>query len=212
MRLYPDLFGPRLWWLLMDLLTASWIAIWIYLGMAIDRLILRLDALAQGLIGAGRTFNGWLSSFDQAVPANIPALTDFVRHQLVLLRQHSGDPLISLGQAGSQAVHWLALLLSVLVAALPISLALLVYLPRRIRLIYDMQGVHRTLRRALSRPDLTQEVLQVLAGRAIYALPYHQLLRYSSNPVEDWHSGRFEPLARAELERYGLTVERYFLE
>ncbi len=130
MRFYPDLFRPRLGWLTIDFLMAGWIAIWITIGQALDRLILRLDALAQGLIGAGRTFNSWLNSFEQAVPSNVPVLTDFVRHQLELLRQHSGDSLISLGQAGSQAIHWLALVLSILVAALPVSLAFLVYLPR----------------------------------------------------------------------------------
>jgi hypothetical protein len=210
MRFYPDLFGPRLGWLTIDLLMSVWIATWIAVGRAVDRLILRLDALAQGLIGAGRTFNSWLNSFEQAVPTNVPVLTDFVRHQLELLRQHSGDSLISLGQAGSHAIHWLALVLSVLVAALPVSLAFLVYLPPRIRLLYDIRGVHRTVRRALSRPELTPQVLEVLAGRALYTLPYHQLLRYSRNPVEDWCARRFESLARAELERYGLTVERYF--
>ncbi len=210
MRFYPDLFGPRLGWLTIDLLMAGWIAVWITIGQALDRLILRLDALAQGLIGAGRTFNSWLNSFEQAVPSNVPVLTDFVRHQLELLRQNSGDSLISLGQAGSQAIHWLALVLSILVAALPVLLAFLVYLPPRIRLIYDMQGIHTTVRRALSRPELTPQVLEFLAGRALYTLPYHQLLRYSSNPVEDWCARRFEPLARAELERHGLTVERYF--
>jgi hypothetical protein len=79
-----------------------------------------------------------------------------------------------------------------------------------VRLIYDMQGIHVTLRRALAKPELTPQMLEILAGRAIYTLPYHRLLAYSRNPAEDWYLRRFEPLARAELERHGLSVERYF--
>jgi hypothetical protein len=41
-------------------------------------------------------------------------------------------------------------------------------------------------------------------------MPYNRLLEYSRNPAEDWYLRRFEPLARAELERHGLSVERYF--
>ncbi len=212
MRVYPDLFVRRLSWLTIDLLMAAWIVIWVLVGRAVERLILRLDVLAQGLIGAGHTFNDWLTSFQQAVPANVPFLTDFVRHQAELLRRHSGDPLISLGQTGSQSIHWLALIVAVLVAAIPLSLALYAYLPRRLRLIWHMQGLHRTLRRALTRPELSPKLIEVLAGRAIYTLPYHELLRYSRNPVEDWAARRFEPLARAELARYGLSVQRYFGE
>jgi len=63
---------------------------------------------------------------------------------------------------------------------------------------------------ALAQPELQPQMLEILAGRAIYTLPYHQLLAYSRNPAEDWYLRRFEPLARAELARHGLTVERYF--
>ena len=63
---------------------------------------------------------------------------------------------------------------------------------------------------ASAKPELTPQMLEILAGRAIYTLPYHRLLAYSRNPAEDWYLRRFEPLARAELERHGLSVERYF--
>ena len=97
-----------------------------------------------------------------------------------------------------------------MVAAIPIVFALVIFLPRRLRLIADMRGIHVTLRRALAQPELTPQMLEILAGRAIYTLPYSRLLAYSRNPAEDWYLRRFEPLARAELERHGLTVERYF--
>ncbi len=210
MRLYPDLYGRRFAWMFADLFVVAWIYVWVQAGFFVQRLVLQLDALAQGVIKAGTTFDNWIRSFDQAVPAGVPYLSDFLHRTAAALKTHSGDSLISAGQAGSHAVHLLALILAIVVASIPIILLLMIFLPKRVRLIYDMQGVHVTLRRALAQPELTQQMLEILAGRAIYTLPYHRLLAYSRNPAEDWYLRRFEPLARAELEQHGLSVERYF--
>ncbi len=210
MRLYPDVYSRRFGWMLADLLIVGWIYLSVQAGLLVNRLVLQLDALAQGVIKAGQTFDGWIRSFEQSVPAGVPYLSDFLRRTAEALKSHSGDSLISAGQAGSHAVHLLALILAIVVAGIPIVLALMVFLPKRVRLIYDMQGVHVTLRRALARPELTGQMLEILAGRAIYTMPYHRLLAYSRNPAEDWYLRRFEPLARAELESHGLSVERYF--
>ena len=195
MRLYPDVYSRRFGWMLADLLIVGWIYLSVQAGLLVNRLVLQLDALAQGVIKAGQTFDGWIRSFEQSVPAGVPYLSDFLHRTAAALKSHSGDSLISAGQAGSHAVH---------------LLALMVFLPKRVRLIYDMQGVHVTLRRALARPELTGQMLEILAGRAIYTMPYHRLLVYLRNPAEDWYLRRFEPLARAELESHGLSVERYF--
>ena len=197
--------------MLAALLIVGWIYVSVQAGLFVNRLVLQLDALAQGVIKAGQTFDGWIRSFEQSVPAGVPYLSDFLHRTAEALKSHSGDSLISAGQAGSHAVHLLALILGIMVAGIPIVLALMVFLPKRVRLIYDMQGVHVTLRRALAKPELTGQMLEILAGRAIYTMPYHRLLAYSRNPAEDWYLRRFEPLARAELESHGLSVERYFL-
>lgn len=210
MRLYPDVYSRRFGWMLADLFTVAWIYLCVQAGLFVNRLVLQLDALAQGVINAGKTFDSWIRSFEGAVPSGVPYLSDFLRRTAEGLKSHSGDSLISAGLAGSHAIHLLALLLAVIVAAIPIFLLLMLFVPRRLRLIYDMQGVHVTIRRALAKPELTPQMLEILAGRAIYTLPYHRLLAYSQNPAEDWHLRRFEPLARAELERHGLSVERYF--
>jgi len=210
MRLYPDLYGRRFAWMLADLLMVGWIYLCVRAGLWVNALVLQLDALAQGVINAGKTFNSWILSFEQGIPNGVPYLSDFLHRTAEALKIHSGDPLISAGQAGSRGIHLLALILAIIVTAVPLLFALVIFLPRRVRLIYDMQGVHVTLRRALAQPELQPQMLEILAGRAIYTLPYHQLLAYSRNPAEDWYLRRFEPLARAELARHGLTVERYF--
>jgi hypothetical protein len=179
-------------------------------GLWVNNLVLQLDALAQGVINAGKTFDSWILSFEQGIPNGVPYLTDFLRRTAEALKTHSGDSLISAGQAGSHGIHLLALILAIIVTSVPLMFALVIYLPRRLRLIADMRGIHVTLRRALAQPELAPQMLEILAGRAIYTLPYNRLLAYSRNPAEDWYLRRFEPLARAEMERHGLSVERYF--
>src|SRR5207237_685542 len=118
-------------------------------------LVLQLDALAQGVISAGKTFDSWILSFNQGIPNGVPYLSDFLHRTAEALKTHSGDPLISAGMAGSRGIHLLALILAIIVTSIPLLFALLIFVPRRVRLIYDMQGVHVTLRRALARPELT---------------------------------------------------------
>jgi len=212
MRLYPDLYGRRFAWMLADLLMLAWIYLCVKAGLWVNNLVLQLDALAQGVINTGKTFDSWIASFNQGIPNGVPYLSDFLHKTAEALKIHSGDSLISAGKTGSHGIHLLALILAVMVTAIPLVFALLVYFPRRVRLIHDMRGVHVTLRRALARPELGPRMLEILAGRAIYTMPYNRLLEYSTNPAEDWYLRRFEPLARAELERHGLSVERYFGE
>jgi hypothetical protein len=210
MRLYPDVYGRRFAWMLADLFVVAWIYLSVRVGLWVNNLVLQLDALAQGVIKAGKTFDSWIISFEQGIPNNVPYLSDFLHRTAEALKSHSGDPLISAGMAGSRGIHLLALILGVIVATVPILFALMIWLPRRLRLIADMRGIHVTVRRALARPELGPQMLEILAGRAIYTLPYNRLLAYSQNPAEDWYMRRFEPLARAEMERHGLMVERYF--
>jgi hypothetical protein len=210
MRFYPDVYGRRFAWMLADLLMLAWIYLWIRAGLWVNNLVLQLDALAQGVINAGKTFDSWIKSFEQGIPSGVPYLTDFLHRTAEALKTHSGDSLISAGQAGSHGIHMLALILGLMVGSIPILLAIGIFLPRRLRLLADMRGVHVTLRRALARPELSPQMLEILAGRAIYTMPYNQLLAYSKNPAEDWYLRRFHPLARAELERHGLSVDRYF--
>ena len=210
MRLYPDLYGRRFAWMLADLLMLAWIYLCVKAGLWVNNLVLQLDALAQGVINAGKTFDSWIASFNQGIPNGVPYLSDFLHRTAEALKVHSGDSLISAGQTGSRGIHLLALILAIMVTAIPLLFAVMIYAPRRARLISDMRGVHVTLRRALARPELELQMLEILAGRAIYTMPYNRLLEYSRNPAEDWYLRRFEPLARAELERHGLSVDRYF--
>jgi hypothetical protein len=207
--LYPDLFWRRLSWVTLDLLVAGWIYVWVTVGQAIHREVLRLEALARGVRETGRTFNGWILSFQQGIPQNVPFLTDWLRQQTASLRTHTGDQLIALGNTGSTAIQRLALTLAIALAAIPIVLVLMNYLPSRVQVVARMRGIHVTVRRGVQE-GLPDDSLEFLAARALYTQPYRRLLRYTKNPIADWREKRFHGLARAELERHGLALEHYF--
>ena len=91
MRLYPDIYSRRFGWMFADLLMVAWIYLSVQGGLFVNHLVLELDALAQGVIKAGQTFDGWIRSFEQSVPNGVPYISDFLRRTGEALKTHSGD-------------------------------------------------------------------------------------------------------------------------
>src|SRR2546427_9165402 len=143
MRLYPDVYGRRFAWMLADLVMVAWIYLCVRAGLWVNNLVLQLDALAQGVIDAGKTFDSWILSFEQGIPNSVPYLSDFLHRTAEALKVHSGDSLISAGQAGSRRIHLLALLLAIIVTDVPLGFPAALFLPRPLRLASDMSGMHR---------------------------------------------------------------------
>src|SRR5438046_7237270 len=138
MRLYADLYSLRYAWVLADLLMVCWIYLCVQAGLWVNNLVLQRDALAQGVISAGKTFDSWILSFDQGIPNGVPYLSDFLHRTAEALKTHSGDPLISAGLAGSRGIHLLALVLAIIVTSVPLLFALLLFVPRRARPSYRL--------------------------------------------------------------------------
>src|SRR5207249_11911669 len=112
MRLYPDLYSRRFAWMLADLLMVGWIYLCVQAGLWVNNLVLQLDALAQGVISAGKTFDSWIMSFDQGIPNGAPYMSDFLHRTAEALETHSGDPLIAAGLADPHRPHPSALFLA----------------------------------------------------------------------------------------------------
>jgi hypothetical protein len=70
--------------------------------------------------------------------------------------------------------------------------------PPRIRQIRQLTAAARVLR------EPAGERRRLLAMRAAFALPYGQLLRYTSDPIGDLAEERYEALLAAVLEDAGL--------
>jgi hypothetical protein len=75
------------------------------------------------------------------------------------------------------------------------------YVPWRAARLATVRAAHRAVRRA----DVSEPAMQrFLAQRALFRLPYDELLDHSSDPFGDFASGRYERLAKAELASVGL--------
>src|SRR5256885_5625748 len=135
MRLYPDVYGRRFAWMLADLIMVAWIYLCVRAGLWVNNLVLQLDALAQGVINAGKTFDSWILSFEQGIPNSVPYLSDFLHRTADALKVHSGDSLISAGQAGSPGIPPLAPLPALILTRGPPVLAPALFLPPPLRLI-----------------------------------------------------------------------------
>jgi len=206
-KLYPDRFFPAMLRFIADLLAAGWTIGWIWLGLLIYRTVLGLEVIADGISGTGNTFNGWIHSFQNAVPGGIPVLTQFLLDTAGALRKYSGDPLVSTGHQVHQAIFQLAIVLSALVAVPPVLLALLVYGSWRVRDVRET-GAALAFVRIASLTGRADQARAVLAYRAVSSLTFRQLMSASADPVGDLAEHRYDRLATAMLKRAGLDPAR----
>ena len=110
-----------------------------------------------------------------------------------------GDPVEELGQQGEDSVHYLANLLGLVVFGVPTLLVVSRVLPERIGQVRRLTAANRVLK---ARDDPQRR--RLLAQRAVFSLPFAQLLVYTDDPLGDLAAERYEPLVAAVLEDVGL--------
>jgi hypothetical protein len=115
----------------------------------------------------------------------------------------AGDPFIFVGRELEAMLILIAWLLALLVVGLMIIPWLLRYMPWRAERLANVRAAHQAIRRAPI--DLSSgAVQQALATRAINRLSYPELLEHTPDPFGDFAAGRYDRLARAELDSVGL--------
>jgi hypothetical protein len=110
-----------------------------------------------------------------------------------------GGPVKDFGTRGEDSVHHTANLLGLLTFAIPAVLLLWRFLPDRIAEVRRLNAAARVLRESDA-----PERRRALAMRAVFSLPYGQLLRYTPDPLGDLAAERYDPLVDAALEDAGL--------
>jgi hypothetical protein len=158
------------------------------LAVPAERLRDGAGGLADQLRGAGGT------------AGEVPFVGDDLRRPLDQAGG-SADELAGAGAAMARSAHELADLLGLVVAVLPILLALALWLPVRIRFAVRA----RRARQLATRPGSTD----LLALRALTRRPLGELSRISADPLGDWRRG--EPrvvrrLAALELRSAGVSA------
>lgn len=206
MKLYPDLPRARRGYILADFGILVWIALCVCAGVLVYNAVMELAGIGHDAISGGRdvrTAIGQMQQLAASLPLNIgPALRDSLT-PLYGIPRH----LIASGQHEIAAVQHLATLLGAVAGAIPLLAALLLYIPWRIRKTRDFLALERLLRRRGTTSAST--TVHVLAARALYTLPYSRLLRYTPDPIAEWHTGKDENLARAALAADGVALDRY---
>jgi hypothetical protein len=170
--------------LLQDAAVALWVLVWLRVGLAVHDAVERLAAPGRSLEQAGRELSDGLSgAADRA--GDVPLVGDELSSPLDSA-SGAGESLARAGAAQQDAVGLLALVLTLVVAGLPVLVALLWWLPSRVA--FSRQ--HRAA--VVLRGD---EELWALRAALHRSLP--ELAELGPDPVGRWRRG--EPGAAAAL-------------
>lgn len=194
MTWYAETSGKRVAQQITDAVVAGWVLLWLWVGNIVHDAVRRLGAPGRELEEAGGSLAGGLRGAANRAD-DVPVVGDGLRAPLDAAAG-AGDALARAGLAQQDAVGTLALLLALVLAGLPIVLAVARWLPGRLRWSRDVAAA-RSL-----RGDV-----ELLALRAATTQPLHALAALGPDPVSRWRRGEpqaAEQLAALELRRLGL--------
>jgi hypothetical protein len=198
MKLYPDVPAKRRSTILRDLTLVGLIVLFAWTGIKVHNAVDGLAVLGSGVKDAGLSVQNGFGSAAGAVDG-IPLVGGSLAGALQSAGQGSGGNVATLGEEGENQVHRLALLLGLLVFALPSILILVIMLPPRLRQIKQLRAATAAL---INTDD--PERRRLLAMRAAFGLPYLTLLSYTPDPLGDLAAGRYDPLVAAALDDTGI--------
>ena len=199
MKLYAD--GPvrRARQVAGDLLLLLWVASSLALAGAVREATLGLAAPGRDIESAADGLATRLREAGSAVDG-VPLVGDQARSPFDGAGR-AADQIAAAGAAQADAVGQLAFWLWLTVAAVPIVLALAVYLPRRWRFVRRATAGQRYVD--------SSAYLELFALRAMATQPMHRLSRVSADPVAAWRAGDpdvVRALAELELTDVGLRA------
>jgi hypothetical protein len=183
--------------LLTDLLVVLWVYAWIRAGRWVHDLVLKLGVPGQKLEGAGNGMADNLAAAGGKV-GRVPLVGDELTQPFTRAAE-AARSLAEAGRESQEMVGTLALVLSLLLLAVPLGLVLFGWLPLRLRWM-RRAGVAAAVRDQPAGRDLL--ALRALAGR-----PLNQLTRLGPDIAQSWRNGdaaAVDALAALELRDLGL--------
>ncbi|HET6627023.1 MAG TPA: hypothetical protein VFG63_11610 [Nocardioidaceae bacterium] len=198
MKIYADTSVRRSRQLLGDVLLVVWVALWVKLSLVVHDATMMLAGPGEQMSRAGAGLAEQLRDAGASV-GSVPLVGDDVRVPFDGAGD-AADKLAGAGDAQVAAVTDLAFWLGLTVAAIPILLALAVYLPPRWRFVRDATAGQRFV-------DAGED-LDLFALRAMARQPMHRLARVSDDPAGAWRrrdAAVVRALAELELRDTGLA-------
>lgn len=199
MNIYADSGRRRTLQMLGDLLLVAWVCTWVRVALVVHDATLTLAGPGEQLSDAGSGLAGRLRDAGRAV-GGVPLVGGEVRAPFDGAGA-AAQRIAAAGDAQVQAVHGLAFWLGLAIGAIPVLVALGVYLPLRWRFVRRATAGRRFV-------DATED-LDLFALRALARQPLHRLAKVSDDPAGDWR--RRDPvvvreLAALELRDSGLSL------
>ena len=199
MKLYSDVGTQRFRQVLGDLLLVGWIWLWVEAGVLVFRITNALGAPGRKAAEAGDGLAGDLRQMSEPM-GKVPVVGDQLRSPVDGAAAAAGK-LAEAGRDQAHAVEQLAYVLAGVTIGMPVLLALLIWLPPRIRFSRRATAAQKFID---SDADL-----QLFALRAMANQPMHKLAKISDDPVTAWREGDatvIGQLANLELRSTGLRA------
>jgi Fe2+ or Zn2+ uptake regulation protein len=196
-KLYADRLPVALRQLLTDLAVVIWVYAWVRAGLWVHDLVLKLGVPGQKLEGAGTGLADNLADAGGKV-GRVPLVGD----ELTAPFTKAAEAARSLAEAGREQqsiVGKLALVLALLLVAVPLGLILFVWLPARVKWM-RRAGLAKAARDEPAGRDL-------LALRALASQPLNRLTKIGPDIARSWRDGdpsAVDALAALELKDLGL--------
>lgn len=198
LKAYPEVPARRGWTIVRDLLVVVAVLFFVWAGLKVYDLVDGLQVLGDGVVNTGSSLQDAFTGAGDAL-AGIPVVGESLQEGLQSVGDSTGGNLVSLGQAGQENVHRLALLLGWLVGLVPILFLLGVYLPFRLWQMREL-GAADELLAGIDDPERRR----VVATRAVMTLSYRELRAYTRDPFGDLAYGRYDALVAAALDDAGV--------
>jgi hypothetical protein len=200
-KLYAKAPARRNRQIAVDVTGVVWTILWVTVAVVVYRRVASLADSLRGAAGGGTGFADNLrGAADQA--AQVPLVGSRLSGPI----SSAADSASSIASGGYQAADSLVhagLLVGIVLAAGPVLLFWMGWLPRRVRFARDAAAGQRFV-------DANAD-LDLFALRAMAAQPLHVLARISDDPVAAWRAGDrrvISELATLELGNTGLTPPR----
>jgi hypothetical protein len=197
-KVFPDVPDKRRATIFGDVVVIVLLVLAAWAGVAVHDAVDRLAVLGAGVSNGGHTVQAGFGSAAAKVDG-VPLVGGSLADALRGAGRESGGRAVELGQRGQDSVHRLALILGVVVFAVPAIVLLGLFVPRRVRQIRRLTAAAQAL-----APPYDADRRRVLAMRAAFGLPYGALLPYTPDPLGDIVQGRYDALVLAALHDAGI--------
>ncbi|CAN5523156.1 MAG: hypothetical protein ACR2MC_01695 [Actinomycetota bacterium] len=198
MKIYAQTPRMRNAQILRDLLTLSWVGVWVWIGTRVHDLVAALAGPGRAVESAGQDLSRSADEAGSGI-SDLPVVGDALEGPFGAL-SGVGRALQGAGAAQQEVIAELALWLGTSLAFIPIAFVILRYLPGRLSWIRETTAAHHI--------RLDADDLELFALRAAVTRPLHELRQVSKDPAGDLAAGIYQDLARLELTALGLTDEQ----